>query len=283
MTDPRDRVQLDQDDFRRLRAYLAPHIFLPYEENPNGYPPPFDLIDESAWEGIMALPTDVALRTSSYTGSHMAGVRSLASDWTFSWPEVGKGGRYLDETCVLAGEELDALTFNAIHGYYRQAIACLRNALEIMTVTAGLAVTSNTQLFTRWRSGQEISFGQARAWLRDSAEGRLLDGEAAADSSSIFGDAPTAWLKASYARLGGYAHSQAGYNNADFWESNGPVFRPKALAVVEEELRETLALLYLMMRLAWPSYAPSTGQRRLLNGSQGRWQKFDAVLRRWLL
>jgi len=247
MTEARDRVQLDEDDFRRLRAYLAPHLFMPYEEDPNGYPPPCDLIDEGAWEGIMALPTDVALRTSSYTGSEMARIKSLASDWTFSWPNVEEGGTYMEETCLLAGEELDALTFNAIHGYYRQAIACLRNALEIMTVSASLAVTSNASLFARWRGGQEISFGQARAWLRDSADGRKLDAEVA--PQSIFGDDPGAWLKESYARLGGYAHSQAGYNNADLWESNGPVYRPRALKVVEEELRETLALLYLMMRL----------------------------------
>jgi hypothetical protein len=281
MADPHDRVQLDDDDFRRIRAYLAPHIFMPYEEDPSGYPPPSDLIGQSAWEGIMDLPTDVALRTSSYTGSDMERINGLASNWTFSWPDVGEGGPYIGETCLLAGEELDALVFNTIHGYYRQAIACLRNALEIMTVSASLAVTRNTSLFSKWREGQEISFGQARAWLRDSADGRQLDADVA--PHSVFGDHPTAWLKETYARLGGYAHSQAGYNNSDFWESNGPVYRPNALAVVEEEFRETLALLYLMLRIAWSDYTPGQGQAPLLEVPQARWVKFDSVLRHWLL
>ena len=64
---------------------------------------------------------------------------------------------------LLVGEEFDALVFNAVHGYYRQAIGCLRNALELMTTSAGLAVTNNAALFKKWQEdGQEISFGQGR-------------------------------------------------------------------------------------------------------------------------
>jgi hypothetical protein len=127
----------------------------------------------------------------------------------------------MEEASVLAGEEFDALVFNAVHGYYRQAIGCLRNALETLMVAAGLAVTGNEPLFDKWRKvGQEIGFGQARAWLRDSLEGAHVDADSA--PASVFGDEDTSWAKARYARLCAYAHSQAGYNNADFWESNGP-------------------------------------------------------------
>jgi len=277
---PEDRTPLDADDFRRVRAYLAPHVYYPYEEGAS-YPPPSDLIDEDVWHSIMDLPTDVVLKTSSDSGSAMERLQGLTNDWTSSWPEVGSGGVYAEETCLLAGEELDALVINAVHGFYRQALGCLRNALEIMSVAAALAATDNPALFGRWRQGQEIGFGQARAWLRDSSGGRMIDGEV--DPESIFGDAPSAWVKEWYARLGGYAHSQAGYNNADFWESNGPVYRPRALDVVEAEFRETLALMYLMLRIAWPGYEVGQGEPRLLDGPLGRWAKFDELLRRWLL
>jgi hypothetical protein len=278
--DPADRSQLAEDDFRRTRAYLAPHLFLGGEEGQT-YPPPTDLIDEERWESIMALPTDVALATSSYTGTEVGAIQQLQSGWIFSWPEPGSAP-FMDDACLLAGEEFDALVFNALHGFYRQAIGCLRNALEIMTVAAGLALEGNTALYGRWREeGQEIPFGQARAWLRDSAEGIRIDAEALPDS--VFGDEDSAWLKDRYATLCAYAHSRAGYNNADFWESNGPVYRPRALKVVDEELRETLALCYLLLRLGWPGYVPGTGPRELLAGPRGNWARHEDLLGRRLL
>ena len=280
MTESGDRVEPDDDDFRRVRAYLAPHLFLEGEEGQT-YPRPTDLIDEEEWESMMALPTHVALATSSYTGTQIATIHRLHSDWIFSSPDYGKAP-FMNEACLLTDEEFDALTFNALHGYYRQAIGCLRNALEIMAVAAGLAVEGNALLFEKWREdGHEISFGQARAWLRDSGVGRKIAAEVAPDS--VFGDADAAWMKDRYSTLCAYAHSRAGYNNADFWESNGPVYRPRALTVVDKELRETLALCYLLLRFGWAEYSPGTGQSDLPAGPLGRWARFEDALRRWLL
>lgn len=131
------------------------------------------------------------------------------------------------------------------------------------------------------RTLREIAFGQARAWLRDSADGVRIEQEVAPES--VFGDAPGSWMKARYATLCGYAHSRSGYNNADFWESNGPVYRPHALSLVESECRETLAVAYLLLRLGWPRYFPRQGQSKLLEGPQDGWARFDPLLRGWLL
>ena len=117
--------------------------------------------------------------------------------------------------------------------------------------------------------------------LRDSSLGRRVDADAAPDS--VFGNEEASWSKSRYARLCGYAHSEAGYNNADFWESNGPIFVPRALEVVEAELRETLALCYLLVRIGWPAYTPGPGQPALLDGPQADWHRFDGLLRKWLL
>jgi hypothetical protein len=278
-----DAIDLPEDDFRRLRRYLAPWVFaLPGGDEGKTWPPPWDLIGEDDWAGIMDLPTDVALKSTSYEGSLISRLHQLHSDWIFSWPEVGEA-RFMEEVALLAREEFDALVFNAVHGWYRQAIGCLRNALETLIIGAALAVTNNVKSFQAWRQGtKQYGFGAARALIRDSELGQQIDDDAAPES--VFGDDDGSWTKTRYSRLCAYAHSQAGYNNADFWESNGPIFVPSALQVVEAEFRETLALSYLLLRLGWPRYLPGQGQPALLNGSQGDWRKFDGLLfLKWLL
>lgn len=171
--------------------------------------------------------------------------------------------------------------FNAMHGYYRQAIGCLRNALEILIAAAGLAVTENQELFNRLRNGErQIGFGQARAWLRDSAVGRQVDSDGS--PHSVFGDDDSSWTKSRYARLCAYAHSQAGYNNADFWESNGPIFVPSALRVVEAEFRNTLALSYLLLRLGWSEYQQGPGPQGIMAGPKTGWERYESLLSKWL-
>ena len=276
-----DGIDLQNGDFRRLRRYLAPHLFAwPGGDESGTYPPPTDLVPEEQWDHLMILPTDVALKSSSYEGSAISRLAMLDSEWIFSWPDPGESP-FMDEVSLLAGEEFNALVFNAMRGYYRQAIGCLRNALEILIAAAGLAVTENQELFNRWRNGErQIGFGQARAWLRDSDPGHQIDSDAS--PHSIFGDDDSSWTRSRYARLCAYAHSQAGYNNADFWESNGPIFVPSALRVVEAEFRNTLALSYLLLRLGWSDYQPGPGPQGIMAGPKADWEQYEGLLRKWL-
>ena len=278
-----DAIDLAEDDFRRARRYLAPWNFAwpGDDDRTTTYPPPSDLVSREAWDGVMDLPTDVALKSSSYHGSVVARLYELHSQWIFSWPETGEAP-YVEEAALLAGEEFDALVFNALHGWYRQALGCLRNAFETLAVASALAATQNEKHFHEWRDGtREITFGRARLLLRDSPAGQQIDTEAA--PHSIFGDSPTAWVKNRYARLCGYAHSRAGHTNVDFWQSNGPVYVPEALTVVEAEFRETLALCYLLLRLGWPGYATGSGEPALLATPGDEWDRYTPVLCRWLL
>jgi hypothetical protein len=275
-----DGIDLPDGDFRRLRRYLAPWLFADGDDATT-YPPPSDLVEEESWDHVMVLATDVVLKTSSYEGSTFARLSQLETDWISSWPNVGQAP-YMEEAAYLAGEEFSALVVNAVHGFYRQAIGCLRNALEVMTVAAGFAVTNNWALFQQWRqSGQEIGFGQARAWLRDSGDGQQVDGDAAPES--VFGNSASSWTKSRYARLCAYAHSRSGYNNVDFWESNGPVFRPQALSVVEAEFRETLAVSYLLLKLGWPTYSKGQGVVSLMAGPMTGWIQYLPLLGKWVL
>jgi hypothetical protein len=84
-----DGIDLAPDDFRRIRRYLAPWLFAGGDEGTT-YPPPDDLMQEEPWDSVMVLPTDVALKSSSYAGSAAARLDALQSDWVFSWPAPGQ-------------------------------------------------------------------------------------------------------------------------------------------------------------------------------------------------
>ena len=271
-----DGVDLKSGDFRKARRYLHPkHYALT-----SRYSPPTDLIKERDWDGLMVLPTTVLLESTSYTGSLVSRLYRLHSKWLDSIPQEGTAP-YMEEVALLACDEFDALVFNAAHGWYRQAIGCLRNALEMLTIAAALSVTNNKPLYVQWRqAGKEIGFGQGRAWLRDSTLGQQVEADAAPEA--VFGDVATSWTKSRYRQLCAYAHSQSGYNNADFWESNGPVYSRTALEVVEREFRATLALCYLLLRLGCHTYTPGPAQAHLLAGPQVGWTQYDGLLRKWL-
>jgi hypothetical protein len=57
---------------------------------------------------------------------------------------------------------------------------------------------------------------------------------------------------------------------------------PRALAVVEQEFRETLALSYLLLRLGWPTYRPGPGPKAIITGPRTGWEKYEDLLRTWL-
>ena len=274
-----DRVHLPDDDFRRERVLLAPHLFADAGDGPDL--PPTDLVSQDAWTGLIDLPTDVLLRTTSHEGSAVDELHGLSSLWTFLTPMEEKEAPYLFEAALLAGEEFDALAFIAPHGYYRQALGCLRNALEVLTVGAGLAVTQNAALFARWRNGEEVPFGNARDWLAASQEGKRLDALAA--PAAIFDSrAADPWLKRLYGRLCGYAHSRAGTNNMDFWESNGPVHVWGLLNRTLAEMRETMVLGMVLLRLGWPGFTMTPEARAAIANPDASWQDVTPSVRAFL-
>lgn len=264
-----DRVRLPRDDFRRERVLLAPHLFA---DPGTGHDlPPTDMISRKAWEGLIDLQTDVLLSTTSHEGSSVDALHRLVSMWIFLTPMYEEQAPYVFEAGLLAHEEFDALAFIALHGYYRQALGCLRNVLEVLTVGAALAVTDNGALFTRWRNGHEVKFGNARDMLMGSPEGQRLDALAA--PAAIFNrNVPGSWLSRLHKRLCGYAHSRAGTNNMDFWESNGPVHVWGLLDRIIAEMRETMALGTVLLRLGWPGFAMTPDAWEAVMRVDAAWQ-----------
>jgi hypothetical protein len=274
-----DHVPLPADDFRRERALLAPYL---YADPGSGIEPPTEPVSKRHWKGVMDLPTDVLLRTTSHEGRSFDELAGLSSLWTFITPMEEHQAPYLFEAAILADDEFGALTFIGPHGFYRQAFGCLRNALEVLTIGAGLAVTSNQSLFNKWRLGAEVPFGNACDWLAASADGKKLDG--LATPAAIFRRKdPTAWITRLHVRLCAYAHSKAGYNNIDFWESNGPVHVRRVLARLVSEMRETMALGLVLLRMGWSGIKITDQARYLLETPDVQWADVAHAGREFLL
>ena len=274
-------IPLGEADFRRERRLLSPSVFFWANGEPGSWPAPIDPITAEVWRDVMRLATHVVLYTTSQDGSRISRLKQLESDWVFSWPQPGVAP-FVEYPALVAGEEFDAAVFNALHGYYRQAIGCLRVALETLAIAAAFSVRGDLSSFERWQAGDlEGSFGTARTALGDSVDGRRIDATTA--PSSVFGDSSDSWMKARYRRLCDYAHSRAGYDNGALWRSNGPIYVAQALGTVECEFRETMALCYLLARIGWDGYEPGPGQPALLGGPLDGWAQYATMLREWLL
>jgi hypothetical protein len=256
------RQRLSEADFRRERSMLAPHAFALAESKD---PPIDDLVTKEVWDHLVHLPDDVALRTTNWTGSLVGRVHHVSAQWLFSAPVSPDGEPFAPEPAFLAAEEFEALEFAALHGYYRQALSCLRNALETMTHAAAFAVTADRGGFAAWRKGDlELRFQDSRRAVADSPAGQEISRKL--DWGPVFGKAAEGgWIAILYRRLCAYAHAQAGYNNADFWESNGPVYRPQTYALVFDEVRETIAVCYVLLRLCWYEFSLPSDLTTLLD------------------
>lgn len=255
------RVPLPESDFRRGRALLAPGAFAV----PGGPDPPVDnLVSQPVWDHLIHLSDDVALRTTNWQGSTTDAIHRVSMQWLWATPIYPTGMPFAPDPAILAAEEFEALEFIALHGYYRQALGCLRNALETMTHAARYAACDRVEEFAQWRKGDaEPKFSASRATLLSSQAGSGI--ELAVAPGSIFGTLQSdGWLAGLYRRLCAYAHSQAGYNNADFWESNGPVYVPRAYELVLDELRQTVAACYVLLKVCWPEFELPTDLSDLL-------------------
>ena len=219
---------------------LGPGAFALYTGDGSEYVPS-DLIARKTWSHIMSLPDDVALQTSSHLGSVIDVMNRLHLAWLdATWHLDNAKSPFMAQASMLAHEEYEALVFNVLHGYYRQGIACLRNAFELLAHAAAFAKRGDKQALNSWLRGDyEPEVGDSLKTLHDSDTGRRLR-EAGSDFS-IFGAKGTdnAWGRHLYRSLCGPAHSRAGSNSLYFWEgSNGPVYNARAVGAARDHFFE---------------------------------------------
>jgi hypothetical protein len=258
---------LAEGDFRAERSYLADHVFAIAL---GGDPTPTDVVEEKAWEHIMHLPTDVLLRTTDYLGTMVTDMYEQGSGWVYATPTEAGNAPFMFDAALDTSDEFEAAPFIAMHGWYRQATAALRNGLETMATAAAFAVRGDSEAFRRWREGShDPKFGNAIDTL--AADPHLRDVDQRLGSAGVFGRRPDGVARMAYANLCRYAHGGPGHTNVDIWQSNGPVFVGKAFTQFWIDLCDTVALSYVLLKIGWPSLVLPDVARPLFGFADERW------------
>jgi hypothetical protein len=218
----------------------------------------------------MALPTDVLLRTTDYLGVMVNDLHEQGAAWIHATPGEPAASAFMFEPALDASDEFEAAPFIAAHGWYRQATACLRNALEAMTCAAAFAVRGDSDQYARWREGkQEPRFGNAVELL--AADPTLAAIDARLGSPGLFGRKPDGLLRDRYQELCRYAHSRAGHTNSDIWQSNGPVFVGRGFTQFWTDYCDTIALCWVLLKIGWPELTLPGAPRPLFEWADERW------------
>jgi hypothetical protein len=267
---------LDPDDFRRERCFLADEVFLTpggAEEDQK------DLISEEAWDGLVQLPTDVLLRTTESVAVILEDCYSLGSAWIHATPMQPEGAEFAFEASLDASDEFHASPFIAGHGFYRQATAGLRNAIEAMTCAAGFAVRQDRSQLDRWRKGDhDPKFGNAVELLGNDEA--LVEIDQRIGNPGLFGRNPDGILQEAYNNLCRYSHSRAGATNADIWQSNGPVFVGKGITQFWIDFCDTVALSLVLLKIAWSDLELPEVARPLFPFADARWHGLGSQIAR---
>jgi len=249
MTGPEDYRLLAVGTYRERRAYLADHVFL---ETPGGGQPPDDLLGQEDWEHLMDLPTDVLLRTTDYLGQMVSDMSTQAGAWLSAMPDDPAKAPFMFHACLDTYDELKAAPFIATHGWYRQATAGLRNALEVMAHAARYAVWSDTAGYLAWRGGitEPPKFGNSTDLIGQAKHIAAIEGQLG--GAALFGVNPNGVMRDLYVEVCKYAHSRPGHTNADIWQSNGPVFIGRAFTLFWLDFCDVLLACYIFLKIGYP-------------------------------
>jgi len=250
-------------DFRSGRRKLPPEAFA---IGPARDPEPTDLIDAPTWHGITSLPDDVSIRTSDHHGETLRRAYELWSHWpglTLDLQSLVADPREdaLALALMIMSDELQASLYAALTGFYRQAIAGLRPALEATVAGAYLKAFPDRNRFTRWADGHE----GGKLWMKKMSQ-RL----AAVAPYAQFDDSEeqalfleSGWVNFVYQRLNTFSHGRPQYTDDDgnqipttnvgLWGgSNGPVYERRSMRLWSVYYFEIGLLCLLLVGLAEP-------------------------------
>jgi hypothetical protein len=226
-------------DFRTRRRKLPPEAFA---IGPKREPKPTDPVEQETWSGIVACPDDVSIRTSDHHGNAIKEAYDIWGYWIGLISDIQRIVEQPKEDalalgCLSAADEFQASTYLALTGFYRQAIATLRSAMEGILIGTYFGMFSDPKKFQQWAdgfSGGEIWVSAIRRALSKKEPFSNLESAA---PPGIFRHADS-WVSSLYRRLCAFSHSRPYFE--DKWEkipttnvglwggSNGPVYEPRS-------------------------------------------------------
>ncbi len=247
-------TRLPPDDFRSTRAYLPDEAFALVSDKPD---PPIDRIDEKDWKGMIALADDVVLRTTSFQGKLAGHCYDAWAAVVDTFPQKRFEEPPVFEALLDLSDYLQSSSFSAMHGFYRQAFATLRSAIEIMVVTTRFSLFDGHAALQSWRheedSAARIYFTKDLDQLAKNSEVVRLN-QAMAPTVFINGEGRQreGWVWATYQCLSKFTHGIPGYTDGELWMSNGPVWVDWVFALYIQMMREVLGISVLLARLGDP-------------------------------
>ncbi len=267
--------KLSLSDFRAVRQILTGDDFA-VSEGPDCDELRSAMVDPAVWHSIQELPDTVSIATSGLHGPELALENELHGEWITRigydehdnlMSDVVKDVAFDIET------EWSAATFSAVHGYYRQAIGTLRNALEACVVAARYQSDSENPFYQDWLKGlKTIKFSDACAQVADGAA-KIVNSHLRGKGLRAFIDRPkrgSSWVYDLYERLCNPAHSRPGYTHAAYWSgSNGPIFEKASFLQFHDHFLETMAATWALCKLVRPSLSIPTAL--LTDAKTGRW------------
>jgi len=256
--------KLTATDFRARRMVLEPDDFALNDGSPE--PAPTNLVEKKVWHGIMDIADDVAIRNTSHQGSRIGLLYDLWGGWLEAMPEKSMVG-YAMLDC---SDDFAASILSLLHGFYKQAIATLRSALETMVLACACEVSGDAAGWEDWETGKQFDFARTRHRLRVTPIFMALEDRAqAAIGQTLFADRNGAylggWVTSLYGRLSNHIHSRGDTSNASMWKSNGPIYSAVGMMISYHSYLETYAALLLMAKAAVPTSALPSDSEVLFN------------------
>ena len=245
------------DDFRAVRTVLEPDDYALSSGTPE--PPPADLIPKETWLHLTVLPDEVAVRTSNRHGTLI----DILNQLNGTWPDCigySENPDHVGLAMIEVINEPDASLYNMLVGYYRQAIDSLRIILDSVCVGAYCQLTAQGNLLQSWLDGNdEVKFSIAATGLHGALETKQLHDHLFRAVHFGFIDQanrayPGGWVRQLYQKLSKYSHGRPLYNNTSLWQSNGPIYVGRAVAIVTGLFIETFVTSYIIVKLCRPDF-----------------------------
>lgn len=220
---------------------------------PKPEPPASDRIDKATWSSIVALPDDVAVRTSNHHGTALRQLDDLWGAWIESF---GENNGPMFSAMLDAADDFQSATYTALTGFYRLSVSALRSALELTTIGTWAQVCGKPAEYKKWRHGKlTISFAQAcdgliapTSALREELGTTVKD--SLFDQKSAAGDG--GYARRIYSGISNYSHARPGHSDGDIRKSNGPIYVKSAFDHVSWIHFEVIGLCFVLLLIARP-------------------------------
>ena len=247
-------------DFRFKRYKLPPEAFA---IGPEKEPEPTDMVDEETWRNLVWLTDDVSLRTSEHHGTLLRQANQFVGYWialVLDLQSLVADPREdaLALTCLDAHDDFQASLYSMLTGFYRQAIASLRTAMEAVLTGAYFRLFPEPSKFQLWADG----YREGQIWMktiRHDLKQREPYSQFEKGEHPFLGKG--GWVEFLYSRLSEFSHGRPFYmdedghqiptSNVGLWGgSNGPVYEPRSVRLWSTFFSDIALLCLLLVGLA---------------------------------